>query len=312
MSSIFGSVTHGGSQSSPSSSNGFEDFLRRVPGVGQVVDMFDPAHPGEEEARQIAALYENLKYTDPKSDPAYAKALNELEGYTHGTLTAEDRAREYEAVGEAQKFAAGEIGAIAQDAAARGGGGAGVNSIGQQVAAQGAAKRLGAADVATAGMAAQRAFAAQQEFTRQMQMNTKMQNDFAQWKTGGQAGAIKNIEDLKLAEAESQRANRDAMTNTIAGFAMGGVPIPPTPKTIAPMQTGYGADGNAGFSLPGPTSLPPVAHAAAPAPPLDMSADAAAKAYSAAFVSPFAGMAEPGSAPSISSDDPRRRPTGGY
>lgn len=303
----------GHQRASPDSS--FEDFLRRVPGVGQVVDIFDPAHPGEAEAQQLAALYENLKYTDPSSDPRYAAALKQLQDYATGGLTAADRAREYEALGEAQNFAQGETGAIAQDAAARGGGGAGVNSIRQQVAAQGAAKRLGSADVATAGMAAQRALAAQQEFSRQMQMNTEMQNNFAMQKAGGQGGAIKNLEALKLAESESQRMNRDALTNSIAGMALG-VPIPPTAKATAPSvsQDGYTSSGNIAIPTPGGTSSvlsPSAPSALTDFNPIPGSAAAAAQAYTASM-QPFAGMATPGSAPSTTSDDPQKRPNRGY
>lgn len=270
--------------------------------------------PGEEEAKQLAALYDNLKYTDPSSDPRYAAALKQLQEYEKGGLTPEDRAREYEALGSAQNFAAGESGAIAQDAAARGGGGAGVNSVRAQVAAQGTAKRLGSADVAIAGDAAKRAFAAQQEFARQMQINTEMQNQFAEWKAGGQAAGIKNLQDLKEREASAQNANTQGLLNSVGGMGLSKLNLtaPATTATATALpsttgQAGYASSGNIGIPLPGRSSstLATGPTTAADFGSTPTTADAAAQAYAASL--PFAQMAAPGSSPSTASDDQRKR-----
>lgn len=275
------------------------EWSRRLPVVGQVKDVVDPSTAGEDQANQLAAMYENLKYTDPSSDPKYAAALDQLRSYSTGGLTAADRAREYEALGEANNFASGQTGEIAQDAAARGGGGVGVNQIREQVAAQGAAKRLGEADVNTAGMAAQRALMAQQEFARQMQINSEMQNQFALMKAGGQAGAIKNLQDIKEREAAAQNANRDALTNELASLAMG-APLPKT-ATAAPTSSQIAGVGS-NLNLPSSGYVPQDGYGGfrPPVPLPGASADAAsaaAKAYSDSLN--FPGEATPGGAPSF-------------
>lgn len=262
------------------------------------IHMMDFIDPVRSAAYREKLLYDALQYKDPMSDPGYAASMGQLQKWGTGELSPEDRAREYEALGQAQSLAGGEQGAIAQDAASRGGGGAGVNSVRAQVAAQGAASRVARADVSSSGMAASRAIDAQREFSRQMAMNADLQNRFAIQKTGALSGAYKDIGAAAEAEQAALNSNLHSFIGTVADAYQGVTAKPKAASSAAAPATATAA----------PSAY--ATTAATPDPASTTAADAA-KAYAASL--PFAGSAAPGSAPSsVSNDDLLRRRQGGY
>lgn len=152
----------------------------------------------EAAARQREELYKNLynQYLGPDSESQ--KALARLEELSRTGLTAEDRASAYNLLDQADTEAAGREGAIAQEQAAtgRGASSSGLDAALRAGASQAAAKRQTTGELGIASLAEQRKAQALQAYLDQKARNDQM---LLSWKlavTGGQADALKGVQDL--------------------------------------------------------------------------------------------------------------------
>lgn len=151
-------------------------------------------------------------------------ALNNIRGFTSGGFTAADRAMIGQQQNAANLQSQAAIQSLAQQAAARGMGGAGMTQVMQAQAAQSGANQA-AQNAAQYGLGAQqRAMGATQALfgmgqgldTQAMQRGGAL-DAFNQWQTGTQMGAQQQDYQNQLARWQAEQAQRQARMQAITG-----------------------------------------------------------------------------------------------
>jgi len=225
-------------------------------GVGALESLF--GDDGGDEVERQRKMWEDLAYEDPNKDPRYKQSMDQLSQWSHGGLTAQDKAMMLRAITDAGAFAKGREGAIEQDAAMRGdGGNAGMTYLAKQLSGQGAAGRVAEAGSGANAMADARARQAGEAFRAEMDKNAAQLNNFKIMKTQGMNNAAGNAQDFAERQREATRMAISGVANGIGQIAAGAREQPPT--TFSMLPTGPVTHHDAtGAGVPKITQLPEV------------------------------------------------------